>query len=309
MTGTEVHLTFPCFGGRVNVLVDGEGALDAAIDVRRRLEGWHACLTRFDPSSELSRLNADPAERVHVGPGLLRFVTAALLAAQRTDGLVDPTLGEEIEAAGYLGDLRRPVPLNLLLAIAPRRAPARPRVEGGWRDVTIDPARRTVSRPPGVRLDSGGIAKGMVADLLAARLGGRPAFAIDCLGDVRVGGAARRTRPVLVDDPFGRGVLHTFDVADGGAATSGIGRRSWLAGDGRVAHHLLDPSTGRPAFTGVVQATALAPTALEAEVLAKAAVLSGPRDGARWLPHGGVLVLDDGSHTVFEPSAVAALAA
>jgi len=31
--------------------------------------------------------------------------------------------------------------------------------------------------------------------------------------------------------------------------------------DARPAHHLLDPRTGRPAYTGVVQATALAPTA------------------------------------------------
>ena len=41
--------------------------------------------------------------------------------------------------------------------------------------------------------------------------------------------------------------------------------------------------------------TALAPTALEAETLAKAALLSGPRAGAALLAeHGGVLVHDDG---------------
>jgi FAD:protein FMN transferase len=48
----------------------------------------------------------------------------------------------------------------------------------------------------------------------------------------------------------------------------------------------------------VVQATALAPTALEAEALAKAAVLSGPDAGRRWLVHGGVLVFEDGSDEV-----------
>jgi thiamine biosynthesis lipoprotein len=50
----------------------------------------------------------------------------------------------------------------------------------------------------------------------------------------------------------------------------------------------------------VVQATALAPTALEAEALAKAAVLSGPAGGRRWLVHGGVLVYEDGSHEIIE---------
>jgi hypothetical protein len=75
-------------------------------------------------------------------------------------------------------------------------------------------------------------------------------------------------------------------------ATSGIGRRSWLGRDGRPAHHLLDPATGRPAFTGIVQATAIAPTALEAELRAKAAVR--PPAAAGWLEHGGAVVYDDG---------------
>ena len=50
-----------------------------------------------------------------------------------------------------------------------------------------------------------------------------------------------------------------------------------------------------------MQATALAPTALDAEVRAKAALLSGPDGAGRWLSHGGVLVLDDGTHHVIPP--------
>jgi thiamine biosynthesis lipoprotein len=99
---------------------------------------------------------------------------------------------------------------------------------------------------------------------------------------------------VRVESPFDGTVLHTYSPSAGAFATSGIGRRAWLDAHGRPAHHLLDPSTGRPAFTGIVQATALAPTAAEAEMRSKAAVLSGPDGAARWLPHGGVVVLDDG---------------
>jgi thiamine biosynthesis lipoprotein len=87
-----------------------------------------------------------------------------------------------------------------------------------------------------------------------------------------------------------------FEIFEGAAATSGIGKRSWLDADGRPAHHLLDPATGRPAFTGVVQATALAPTAVEAEWRAKAALLSAD---SSWLAtHGGLVVFDDGHHEV-----------
>ena len=62
------------------------------------------------------------------------------------------------------------------------------------------------------------------------------------------------------------------------------------------AHHLIDPSTGAPAFTGIVQVTALAPTGVVAEALAKAAILAGPEGAATWLRHGGLVVCDDGSH-------------
>ncbi|HEX7292333.1 MAG TPA: FAD:protein FMN transferase, partial [Conexibacter sp.] len=162
---------------------------------------------------------------------------------------------------------------------------------------------QVVRRPPDLRLDSGGIVKGLLADLLGAELAGHEAYAIDSAGDVRIGGAGRLPRDVHVASPFdATSILHTFRVRDGGAATSGIGRRSWLDADGAPAHHLLDPSSGRPAFTGVVQATALAPTAFEAEWRAKAALLAGPQGAARWLlPHGGLVVRDDGSHAVLPP--------
>jgi thiamine biosynthesis lipoprotein len=143
------------------------------------------------------------------------------------------------------------------------------------------------------------LAKGLFADLIAERLAGRPSFAVDCGGDLRFSGPVRRLE---VADPFGGPPVHVFELGEAAVATSGIGRRSWIGADGRPAHHLLDPATGRPAFTGVVQATALAPSAVEAEWRAKAAVLSGPAGAADWLEHGGVVVLDDGSHFVTEPT-------
>jgi thiamine biosynthesis lipoprotein len=69
----------------------------------------------------------------------------------------------------------------------------------------------------------------------------------------------------------------------------------WRRPDGSYAHHLLDPANGAPAWTGLVSATAVAPTALEAEALAKAALLAGPRGAPRFLAAaGGIVVRDDG---------------
>jgi thiamine biosynthesis lipoprotein len=150
--------------------------------------------------------------------------------------------------------------------------------------------------PPGLAFDGGGLVKGLAADILAVELRGHESFAVDAAGDLRLGG--RLEREVRVASPFDGTTIHTYRVADAGVATSGIGRRAWRDAEGRPAHHLLDPSTGRPAYTGVVQATALAPTACQAEVRAKAAVLSGPVQAPQWLPDGGVLVFDDAGHSV-----------
>jgi thiamine biosynthesis lipoprotein len=288
----EAGRRFACFGGTCEVRVAGAGA-EAAVDAARlQLLDWHRRFTRFTAGSELSRLNADDRAEVPATPTMAALAAAVVEAAERTGGLVDATLAREIEAAGYRAAPPLPLPLALALRLAPRRAPAGPGADARWR--RIGTGDGTVRRPPGVALDSGGLAKGLFADLLAERLATHPAFVVDCAGDIRLGGT--EPRPVRVAGPFGGEILHTFALRDGGVATSGIGRRSWLGADGRPAHHLLDPSTGRPAFTGVVQATALAPTALEAEALAKAAVLAGPDAAEGWLRHGGVVVLDDGTH-------------
>jgi FAD:protein FMN transferase len=290
---------FPCFGAMAAVYAGG-GSERAFAAAQFRLLAIHRRLSRFSADSELCLLNDDPAEAVPASPLMRRFVTAALWAAELTHGLVDATLLGELEAAGYAYSYD---PADALppgeLAGLPRR-PARPSAGKRWREVRVDEASGCVVRPPGVRLDSGGIAKGLAADLVAPLFEEHASFAVDCAGDLRLGGRAGVPRAVSVDDPFGGEPLHEFQLADGGVATSGIGRRSWRGRDGSFAHHLLDPSTGLPVHTGVVQATALAPTALEAEVRAKAALLAGPETGARWLRHGGVLVLDDGSFEVVE---------
>src|SRR3954469_2293324 len=303
MITTREHTeTFACFGSQCAVLVAGDGsrggAAEAAAHARRALLAWHGRFTRFETTSEVSRLNADARESVPVTAVMARLAMAVVRAGELTGGLVDGTLLGELEIAGYDGDLGTSLPLELALALAPPRRPAGPSPVSCWRHIELADEGRAVRRPPGVALDSGGLAKGLFADLLAEDMAGYESLAIDCAGDLRVAGAPREVR---VASPFGGDALHTFEGADGAVATSGIGARSWLAADGSAAHHLLDPRTGRPAFTGVVQATALAPTALEAEIRAKAAVLSGPAHARGWLPHGGVVVGDDGVYDLVDP--------
>ena len=307
----EIERTFDLFGtgARLLVLPATEDAERRVAMLERHLRDVHRRLTRFHPASELSRLNADPRGAVPVSQLLEQAVAAALRAAQSSGGLADPTLLPELVAAGYGSSLagRTPAPLARALRGAPRRRPARSARPARWRQVSVSAGR--ITRPPGVRLDLGGSAKGFAADMCAALLAGQHAFAVDLGGDVRIGGTGGAERVVDVEHPLTGGSAHSFAIAGGAVATSGIARRVWER-RGAFGHHLIDPATGRPAWTGVIQATALAPTGLEAEALAKAALLSGPERGMQVLaPRGGVLVLDDGEVYLARPAARAAVAA
>jgi thiamine biosynthesis lipoprotein len=299
----ESERRFRLFGSHVRLLI---GAPDSpglpspeamGIQIEFFLRLLHRKLTRFDESSELCALNADPGESCSVSPTLAVAVDAALWAAQSSKGLVDPTLVSELEDAGYAfsrADLP-PAGIEEALSVAPDRRAAAPRADSRCQQVYVDTLAGVVTRPRGIRIDLGGSGKGLAADLAADRLDGYSAFVVDAGGDLRLGGVSPLERLVRIDHPLADRPAHEFMLDRGAVATSGIKTRLWRT-EGGFAHHLLDPSTGEPAWTGVIQATSLGATALEAETLAKMAFLSGP-DGAREIlaPRGGLIVLDDGT--------------
>jgi thiamine biosynthesis lipoprotein len=304
--------TFDAMGTELRLVVPD----DALADCRAFLERFEAALTRFRPDSELCHLNAATAETVRASPLLRAAVSAALWAAEHTNGLVDPTLTTALEAAGYDRSRRAPeLPLSEALAAAPPRRAATADPAAHWRAVTV--RDHAIRRAPGIRLDVGGTGKGLAADLLARRLAGRqprltagprraargaarlaphhPRWAVDCGGDLRVSAPPSEPFEVQVRHPLTGEAVHRLRLHEGAVATSGLNVRLWRAPDGTPRHHLLDPATGEPAWTGLIGVTALAPTALEAEARAKAALLSGPKHAARWLQrHGGCAIHDDG---------------
>jgi thiamine biosynthesis lipoprotein len=305
--------TFACMGTQVRVLVEDPTRDPAAAGAwaRRYLEGAARRLTRFDAASELCRLNRAPGE-LHRASQLLRTaVAAALWAAEATGGLVDPALGADIARAGYSRSRtgERPEPLADALRAAPPRRPALPHPDAAWRRIRVND--RAIARPPGTAIDTAGTTKGLLADAVAHALAPFAHFVVDCGGDMRVGGAAGEPRTVVVEHPLTRAGHAALDIADGAVATSGVGNRVWLRPGGGYAHHLLDPATGEPAWTGLIAVTATAPTALEAEAVAKAALLSGPAGARERLAgNGGLIVHDDGAaeHILPTPTALTLVA-
>lgn len=292
---------FDAMGARIRVMVGppGEAGLatpqDAGRKAREFIRDFDRRLSRFRPDSELTLMNRDPGTEVPASDLLRKAVKAGIRAARQSAGLVDPTLLAEIETVGYrhsrVGMSGLPVPQAL--RDAPPRKPAEPEGSRRWERFRVDDERGVIGRPRGLKFDTGGTGKGLAADLVAESLTGYSRFLISCGGDIRIGGreAGRFPYEVVVQHPVSGRRPYLLRLGSGGIATSGIDVRSWRRADGQAAHHLLDPSTGEPCWSGLIGATALGRTALEAEILAKAALLSGP-GGARQIlsRHGGLIV-------------------
>ncbi len=292
----DEHVTsLNCFGSRCTIaLTDRPGAPTRAIAAASFLLECHRRLSRFLPDSELSQLNADPRETVPVSALMADFLSAARRAGERSGGLIDVTVLPALRDAGYAASLPDRDP-GLLDAGAVAGVAGAPDPAARWSDIEVDEITGTVTRPPGVEIDSGGVAKGWAADRAAAALGRAATLAVECAGDIRIGGSAGAERRIAISDPFGGPPVGKLAIGAGGVATSGVSKRRWRNSDGTIGHHLIDPSTGRPCESGIVQVTALAPSAEEAEIRAKAAVLSGPDRATEWLPDGGCVVLADRS--------------
>lgn len=294
---TRIHQHhFAAMGCRMLAALDAPDG-DRLADVPVWFAAWEAALSRFRPDSDLSRLNAASGVPVQVGHPLWLVLQAALWAARLSDGLVVPTILPALEGAGY--DRSFPALVAHDAATA-NDVPAQAETVPDWRAIRCDARTRTVLLPPGVRLDLGGVAKGWAADRAARRLGEAGPALIDAGGDIAATGPPGNAPgwAIGVADPRDPGdQLALLRLARGAVATSGSDYRRWRR-DGRWQHHLIDPRTGRPADTDILSATVIAPTAMEAEIAAKVALLLGRRAGLAWLNAqpdlAGLLVGHDG---------------
>jgi thiamine biosynthesis lipoprotein len=280
-TPTRRHV-FRSMGTTVRLIApDAPGFRDAADAVEATFSRLNDRFTRFTRDSELSRANDRAGTWTEVTAEFLDMTALALDAASHTGGLFDPTVLPALLAAGYDRDFDE--------IIAGARLALHPPVPcGRWREVRV--RERHVLLPAGVALDFGGIVKGRTADLAAEEAATRLPWAlVDAGGDLRLAGddVPPGGVEIAVEDPNDASAeLLRLRMSAGGLATSSVTARAW--GPGR--HHLIDPRTGAPAQTGIVQATVWAPTCAEAEVGAKWALLAGV-DVAGRLP--AILVRED----------------
>jgi thiamine biosynthesis lipoprotein len=251
-------LTFDALGGGCEfygIDIDASSLQEGRAWILR----MHDRLTRFEPNSELSRLNASSGRWSPVTPELEALLRESLRAFEVSDGLVNVAVLPALLAAGYTRDF----------AAGPTASTAAPRIRPLPEVLQLRPGDARLA--DGAALDLGGLAKGWLADRLARDLGQN--VLVNLCGDLyaRGGGTTGEGWPVGFGDK-------TLLLKDMGAATSGTTKRAWAGG-----HHLIDPRTGLPARTDLSEVSVLAATAVDAEIYAKVALLLGASDAPKWL--------------------------
>jgi thiamine biosynthesis lipoprotein len=281
----------------VLAVTDPEVLPTAELIMRSELAAIDAACSRFRADSEISLLHQHPGVPVAIGPLLAEALDVALEAAERTGGLVDPTVGAAVRGLGYDRDFA-----ELILDEPAPPAPVVP-IPGWWR-VRLDAEHRTVVLPRGVHLDLGATAKALAAD----RIAGSVAFAtgagvlVSLGGDDAVAGPPPDGDwPIAVGDDHERALTApdaVVTIGGGGLASSGTTRRTWRRA-GRTLHHIVDPRTGDAARPYWRTVTVAAASCVDANTASTAAIVLGP-DAPGWLADRDLparLVAADGAIT------------
>lgn len=268
-----------------------------AVDtVQRIFAEVEQCLSRFRPDSELSGLNRSNGKPFHASPLLFQAVSLALSAAEATSGLFDPTILSALEAAGYDRSFERgPRPGT---ARQPRRrANHRLRQRPDYRSISLDAATSTIRLTAGLRLDLGGIGKGLAVDLALAATEELPNRCINAGGDLAARGSPESDEgwTVALEDG-GQAAPVSVQLRDVALATSTTLKRRWITG-GEGHHHLIDPRTGHSSTSPLRSVSVVATTCVQADVAAKTALLLGADALAFLVERGlhGFAIRQDGS--------------
>ncbi len=273
----------------------------------RTLLDYDRAWSRFRPDSELSRLNSSHSDTdtcIEVSDDLAVLLDAMLWAYHYSAGLVDACVLPDLLAAGYDRDyslLAAAQPTHREVDLQPAAAPVRSHrstlsdcsLSGGPGEQPGQPGEhpgqqtQVLNRPVGLLLDSGGIGKGLAADLIgeAVSQAGASGVVINLGGDVRAIGHDHNGKDHVVEVGDERSIgsmpvqpLASWTCSDHGVATSSIARRRLPRG-----HHLIDPRTGLPSRSDLLAVSVRHDRALDAEVAAKTVLLLGRERGERWL--------------------------
>ncbi|WP_342042689.1 FAD:protein FMN transferase [Bacillus sp. OTU2372] len=255
----------------VQILINKELFVNDLMPVYKLFASVEDTCSRFKEDSELSKLNQQLEKEVEVSDQFFSILKEALRFYEETNGVFNPGILSAIENSGYTKSIE--FIKGQELATPSLTAPVFTKL----RPYQLDEDRQTVVLHTGI--DLGGIAKGWVVDCAADILSQYGYGFVNVGGDIRIFGRLPRPLNIGIEDPLDSSkMLSSIQVSEGAVATSTSMKRRWKV-NGRSKHHLIDATTGEPSASTIISSTVTAPTAVEADVLAKVVLLLGEERG------------------------------
>ena len=190
----------------------------------------------------------------HTGSGSLSGNAAELMAqalelCRRTGGALDISVYPIVRAWGFTtGSYQVPDEETIQSLL--------PLVD--YTQIQYDAATGVVTLPEGMEIDLGSVAKGYAGQLAAQMLRehGVQSALLNLGGNVQTVGAKPDGSPwqIGIKDPQGEDAMMVLSVEDQAVVTSG-GYERYFEQDGQTYWHIMDPSTGHPADSGLLSVT------------------------------------------------------
>ena len=247
----------------------GEDQAQGALDLCRSYE---EIFSRTDPDSELYRLNH--REISQVSDALAEVLALGLNYAQRTGGAFDITTGSITSLWDFSAETPQvPDPAAVAEGLA----------HVGWEKVSLTGNTVTFSDPETI-IDLGGIAKGYIADQMAAylRAEGVTSAIIDLGGNLYCLGTKPGGKPfqVGIQYPYQdrQTVIGSLPAEDLSVVTSGVYERCFTV-DEKLYHHILDTSTGYPVENDLLSVTIISTDSVDGDALSTSCFALGLEKG------------------------------
>lgn len=284
----NTYMTFTAYGE------DAQEALQEAEECIQQVEGlWSVT----DENSEIYQANHSGGQPVTVSEETAEIISFALELAQRTGGALDPTIYPVLTAWGFTTNSKQ---------VPSQQRITRLLEQVGYDRIRLNGTELTV--PDGMELDLGAVGKGYTADLVTEilRRHGVSSALISLGGNIQAIGS----RPdgsdwrLGIRAPWESGNLGVLTVSDAAVVTSGGYENYFDDEQGNIYWHILDPSTGYPADSGLQSVTIVGREGKMCDALSTALFVMGAQSAEQyWRENGGfemLLVTDSGEILITE---------
>ncbi len=228
-----------------------------------------------DPANNaVFHINNDGSIEFTVSDILYEILEKGLYYSEKSKGVFDITIEPESSLWDFTSDNRK-VPEDTKIKEAVKLT--------GYKNAALEDGK-LVLKMPGMGIELGAIAKGFIADKLKEYLKENGVTS----GTVNLGGNVLCIGKKPDGSPFRIGIQHPFEnrnevitavkAEDISVVSSGIYERYFMQ-DGKMYHHILDPSTGYPYNNGLVAVTIISGKSVDGDALSTTCFAMGLEKG------------------------------